>query len=220
VRGWPGIRGCARAALACGALALTGCGGGTPQDAHEKSGTYTLDILNASFPTEQRLADRTTLSITVRNADDKRVPDVAVTVEGAEASAPAAAFAESNSQPGLADPSRPVWILDEGPRGGDTAYTNTWALGPLDRGQTKTFVWHVTAVKPGVHTIRYRVAAGLNGKAKAKLASGDEPKGTFTINIANAPANAKVADNGKVAKGVPSYNTPGARQPAENVPSP
>ena len=89
------------------------------RNANEKSATYTLDVLDASFPTEQRLADRTTLTITVRNADSKRVPDVAVTVLGAEASAPAAAFAEANSQPGLADPSRPVWVLDDGPRGLD-----------------------------------------------------------------------------------------------------
>jgi hypothetical protein len=220
VRGWPGIRGSALAAIGCIALALPGCGGGSPQDANEKSGTYTLDVLDATFPTEQRLADRTKLSITVRNADSKRVPDVAVTVEGAEASAPAAAFAEADSQPGLADPSRPVWVLDEGPRGGDTAYTNTWALGPLDRGQSRTFVWHVTAVKPGVHTIRWKVAAGLNGKAKAQLPGGQLPEGTFTINISKVPADAKVGDNGQVDKGVPSYNAPGARQPPENVPSP
>jgi hypothetical protein len=199
---------------------VPGCGGGSPQDAHEKSGTYHLDVLDASFPTEQRLADRTTLRITVRNADSKKVPDVAVTVEGAEASAPATPFAEAQSQPGLADPSRPIWILDEGPRGGDTAYTNTWALGPLKAGESKTFVWHVTAVKPGVHTIRWKVAAGLNGKAVAKLPSGDDAQGEFTINISNAPANARVADNGKVEKGTESYNEPGARQPAENVPSP
>jgi hypothetical protein len=220
VRGWPGIRGCALAALGCAALVLPGCGGGTPQDAHEKSATYTLDVLDANFPTEQRLADRTTLSITVRNADSKRVPDVAITVEGAEASAPAAAFAEAQSQQGLADSSRPVWVVDDGPRGGDTAYTNTWALGPLDRGQQKTFVWHVTAVKPGVHTIRWKVAAGLNGKAKAQLPGGQLPEGTFTINISNAPANARVGPNGQVEKGVESQNQPGARQPPENVPLP
>jgi hypothetical protein len=220
VRGWPGIGRFAPAAVAVGTLALTGCGGGQPQDANEKAGTYTLDILDASFPTNQRLADRSTLSITVRNADSKRVPDVAVTIEGAESSAPAAAFAEADSQPGLADPSRPVWILDDGPRGADTAYTNTWALGSLDRGETKTFVWHVTAIKPGIHTIRYKVAAGLAGKAKAQLAGGQAPEGTFTINISNAPANAKVGNNGQVEKGVESYNQPGARQPPENVPSP
>lgn len=220
VRGWRRIRRGALAAVAVGALALAGCGGGEPQDAKEKAGNYTLDIMDASFPTNQRLADRSTLSITVRNADTKRVPDVAVTVEGAEASAPAAAFAEADSQPGLADPSRPVWILDDGPRGADTAYTNTWALGPLDRGQSKTFVWHVTAIKAGIHTIRYRVAAGLNGKAKALLPGGQQAEGTFTINISKTPANAKVGDNGQVAQGVESHNQPGARQPPENVPSP
>ena len=42
---------------------------------------------------------------------------------------PFAAFAEASEQPGLADPSRPVWVVDDGPTGGTTAYTNTgpWA---------------------------------------------------------------------------------------------
>ena len=48
-----------------------------------------------------------------------------------------------------------------------TAYSNTWALGALQPGQTATFDWGVTAVKAGTYVVQYRVAAGLNGKAKA-----------------------------------------------------
>jgi hypothetical protein len=90
-------------------------------------------------------------------------------------------------------------VLDSAPRGGVTAYTNTWALGKLTPGQTKLFVWRVTAVKSGVHAIKYRVAAGLNGKAKAVVAGGNEqPSGQFTINISAKPANARVGANGQV----------------------
>ena len=72
-------------------------------------------------------------------------------------------------------PIRPPGLgLDTGPHGGITAYTNTWALGSLKPNQTKTFVWRVTAVKPGVHAIKYKVAAGLDGKAKAVRAGGNE----------------------------------------------
>jgi hypothetical protein len=73
-----------------------------------------------------------------------------------------------------------------------TAYTNTWALGPLRRDQVKTFIWRVTAVKPGIHTIKYTVAAGLNGKAKARLPGGDVPTGSFQINIASGPAEGRL----------------------------
>jgi len=185
-------------ALALAGFVTAGCGGGERQDADEPSGTFPVDVVKATFPTKQRLAEKSELLIAVRNAGDKAVPNVAVTVESDEAdqTAAAAAFAEASDQRGLADPSRPVWVLDTGPHGG---YVNTWALGPLRPNQTKTFVWHVTAVKSGVHAIKYKVAAGLDGKAKAVLAGGnDEPTGSFTISVSNKPANARVGDGGQV----------------------
>ena len=44
---------------------------------------------------------------------------------------------------------------------------NTWACGPLEPGDERTLRWTVTAVVTGPFKINYRVAAGLNGKAKA-----------------------------------------------------
>jgi len=193
-----------RRMLAAGAaalVALAGCGGGKEsQDADEPEGNFPVEIVKASFPTKQRLADQSQLEITVRNAGDRPVPNVAVTVQGDRtgSSASAAAFAEASEQQGLADPSRPVWILDDGPRGGTTAYVNTWALGRIGVGQTKTFRWRVTAVKPGTHTVTYRVAAGLNGKAKAVLRGGREPAGQFTVAISGKPADARVGAGGEV----------------------
>ena len=144
------------AAVVCalGLVALSGCGARS-QDYGEPSGTYTVDVVRASFPTEQRLAQKSQMIVTVRNPGPKTVPNVAVTVEPVQPNArfKAAAFQEANAAPGLADPSRPVWTLDAGPRGGITAYTNTWALGRLRPGEVKTFLWRVTAVKSGVHTL-------------------------------------------------------------------
>jgi hypothetical protein len=192
--------------LAVGAVALAGfvvagCGGSKRQDSDEPAGSFPVDVVKATFPTKQRLAEKSELQISVRNAGDKAVPNLAVTVESDEAdqTAEAAAFAEASEEPGLADPSRPVWVLDVGPAGGITAYVNTWALGQLRPNQTKTFVWRVTAVKPGIHAIKYKVAAGLDGKAKAVLAGGnEEPTGTFTINVSNKPASARVGAGGQV----------------------
>jgi len=167
------------AALAAATLAFAGCGGGDRQDADEASGTYALEVVDASFPTSQSLAADSEMKITVRNTDSKKVPVVAVTVDS---------FSKDSEQPGLADPSRPVWVIDQGPAGGDTAYTNTWALGSLEPGQTKTFSWKVTPVQSGTHTVKYKVAAGLDGKAK----TASELAGDFTVAISDKPAQARV----------------------------
>ena len=191
-------------AAGLGALALAGCGGGTRQDADEPAGTYTVDVVKASFPQSQRLAGQVRLDITVNNAGAKTIPNIAVTVEGADGAAPAQAFAEASQQVGLADTSRPIWIVDRGPRGGDTAYVNTWTLGTLRPHEEKTFTWYVTPTVAGTHTIRYRVSAGLDGKAKARLAGGGVPAGTFTVAISSKPAGVKVSPNGDVTSSPPS----------------
>jgi hypothetical protein len=160
-----------------------GCGGGDRQDAGEPSGTYQVAVVRTSFPARQHLAKSERFVIAVRNTGSKTVPNLAVTVDS---------FATRSQEPGLADPSRAVWIIDDGPRGGDTAYTNTWALGRLTPGQTRRFVWRVTAVQPGTHTVKWQVAAGLNGKAKATLAGNREPSGSITVDVSDKPAQSRV----------------------------
>ena len=175
---------------ALGALLVSGCGGGERQDADEPNGKWTVDVVDASFPTKQRLAEQAELRVRVRNADSKPMPNVAVTVDG---------FSRRSEQPGLADPSRPVWVIDDGPRGGVTAYTNTWALGKVKAGETKDFVWKVTPVKSGRFEVKYRVAAGLDGKAKAVLAGGDRPAGSFEVSVSREPDQSRVdPDSGEV----------------------
>jgi hypothetical protein len=174
------------------AVALAGCGGGERQDADEPSGTFQVDVVRASFPTKQHLAQPERFVIAVRNTGDQAVPNVAVTVSS---------FAERSEQAGLADPERAVWIIDSSPSGGQTAYTNTWALGRLPPGQTRRFVWRVTAVKAGTHTVKWQVAAGLNGKAKATLAGNRAPAGSVTVDVSAKPAQAHVdPKTGKVVR--------------------
>ena len=76
-------------------------------------------------PTKQRLAKQEELAIAVAQRGQQR--DAQRRGDGRRASQ------RRSEQAGLADPERPVWIVDAGPRGGTTAYTNTWALGPLPR---------------------------------------------------------------------------------------
>jgi hypothetical protein len=183
------------------ATLVAGCGGGDRQDKNESSGTFKVDIVKASFPKSQSLAQAERFVISVRNAETARsVPNVAVTVDS---------FSKASQQAGLADPERPVWIVDAGPRGGTTAYTNTWALGPLAPGQTKTFVWRVTPIKAGTQTVSYQVAAGLNGKAKARLPNGAIPQGKFIVAISGKPAQSTVDPNtGEVVRTAPSQPKP------------
>ena len=63
-------------------LAVGACGGGDPQDENEPEGTYKVDVISASFPGRQRLAEETTLKITVQNKDDETIPNLGVTVDG------------------------------------------------------------------------------------------------------------------------------------------
>jgi hypothetical protein len=191
-----------RIVLVC-LIAAVGCGGGERQDENEPEGDFAVEVVESSFPQKQKLAQSSDLVITVRNSGDETVPNVAVTVSGLNYRA---------TQPGLADPERPQFVVNGVPReiggfpeakdatplGCDTAYVNTWACGPLKPGAERTFVWKVTAVKAGPYKVAWRVAAGLNGKAKAVAAGGGPaPNGTFSGTVSRAAPEVRIADDGK-----------------------
>ena len=122
-------------------------------------------------------------------------------------------FSVRSEQEGLAIPFRPVWILEEGfPKlegqtasaGAEAAQTDTYAFGPLPAHQTKRIVWNVTPVQAGTYTVHYRVAAGLEGKAKAVTADGSVPEGEFVVRISSAPPQTRVDDSGNVVPIKPS----------------
>lgn len=185
------------------AIALASCGGGERQDENEPEGDFRVSVVRASFPDKQKLAKPSELEIVVRNDEARRtVPNIAVTVKG---------FDERRKNTALADPNRPVFVIngvpkeigtfpeskEAAPEGGETAYVGTWALGPLKPGETKAFRWNVTAVRAGDYDIRYEVAAGLDGKAKAVGAGGSAPKGSFAGRISDAAPDTRVADDGR-----------------------
>jgi len=193
VEGPRALRLIAAPAAALVVLGAAACGGGPSQSADEPSGTYRVAIVRSSFPARQHVAAPTRLVIDVRNTGRKTVPDVAVTVD---------AFSSRSERTDLADPQRPVWIVDRPPEGSTTAYTDTWALGPLAAGETKRFVWRLTPVQPGTHRLEYRVAAGLTGQAKAVLAGDRVPEREMTVRISTRPASARVdPETGAVVRG-------------------
>jgi hypothetical protein len=177
------------------AVPLAGCGGGERQDANEPSGTYKVEVINASFPARQSVAQKSEMTLSVRNADTRTVPDLTITVN---------TFARAEQDTRLADPDRPVWILDHDPSNSRSAYTNTWSMGPLAPDEERTFTWRVTAIESGVHTIRYQLDAGLNGKAKAETPAGGPPEGSFTVQISAKPPKSRVdPHSGKVIRSAP-----------------
>jgi hypothetical protein len=187
--------------LALTTVLVAGCGSGPRQDADEPSGSYKLEVAAAKFPASQSIAQDSRMIVTVRNDDTKAAPNVAVTVETdpSKAGQGTVAFGQRVNDARLSDNERPVWIVNEGPPGGDSAATNTWALGRLGAGETRTFTWKVTAVEPGSYTLRYRISPGLAGKAK--LAAGGRTDGLFKVTIDDKPVPARVDDDGNVVRG-------------------
>lgn len=197
-----GLRAIVRATIAAGILPLAllaGCGGGARQDAGVKAATYKVDVLASSFPSQQHLAGDTALRLRIRNADNRTIPDLAVTIGGGPRSRAAEAFGSADPQAGLADSSRPVWIVNQAPGNSETAYAGTWTLGrPLKPGASASLVWKVTPVKAGSHTISYRVAGGLTGKSKVELSRGGKVHGSFKVDVSAKPPATGVGPNGNV----------------------
>jgi hypothetical protein len=159
-------------------LAAGACGGGDPQDENEAEGTYKVDVISATFPGRQRLGQETTLRITVQNKDAKPIPNLGVTVDG---------FSQRRQDATLADPTRPIWIVNEPPFNSTSVLTSTWTTGPLAKGASRTLEWKVSALRAGTYNPRYRVNAGLDGKATAESFDGGPATGSFTVRISRVP---------------------------------
>jgi hypothetical protein len=190
------------------AALVSGCGGAR-QDAHEVSRGYAMEVVRAKFPVSQSIARPTSFALQVRNAGPRTVPNIAVTLDS---------FYYTEHYPELAADKRPIWVIEQGPGpaarppvqtqeiskpgGGQTAYVNTWALGPLAPNGTQTFIWRVVPVKAGVYTVHYTIAAGLAGKGKAQLPSGRPVQGQLTASIAPIPPKTHVdPQTGRVVSG-------------------
>jgi hypothetical protein len=189
-------------------LLASGCGS-SAQSASEPKGAFAVRVTRASFPLRQSVAREERLVLSVRNRSARAIPDVTIAVNS---------FDYTSDYRNLAASKRPVWVVDHGPGplpqipvetvevdapgGGTTANYNVWALGRLAPGATRSFVWHVTPVKPGVHTVSYRVYAGLNGRARAQLIRGGVPAGSFKVAIAGRPPPTHVnPQTGRVEEG-------------------
>lgn len=191
------------------AALLAACGGES-SDANQAAGTYDVRVTDASFPAEQRLGQTSIMQLGIRNTGKKALPALTVTVsiagkEGQQSSLP---FGVSNTQTGLAQPDRPVWVLAAGypklfgssePGGGTTSNRKTFSFGPLKPGATTEAVWKLSAVKAGKYTVLYKINAGLSGTAKAQT-NGVGAGGSFATEISAVPPDSEVTDDGEVVE--------------------
>jgi hypothetical protein len=205
--------------IALSTAVLSACGGGERQDADEPEGEFPVQIVSADFPSRQQLAQNTDLTLAIANTGERMIPDLAITIftspqtstgdsaDSGNLPTSQGSFSVRSDQPDLAIPFRPVWILEEGypklegenvPAGAEAAQTNTFSFGPVAPNETRRMVWNVTAVQAGTYTVHYRVAAGLQGKAKAVTADGSVPEGEFVVRISSEPPQTRVNDAGQV----------------------
>ena len=171
----------------------------------ENSGDQTIPNLAITiFTTSNASTAETTVSGTTTTGTSSTTQELP-TAQGS--------FSVRSEQEGLAIPFRPVWILEQGyPKlegetasaGAEAAQTDTYSFGELGPNATKRIVWNVTPVQGGTYTVHYRVAAGLEGKAKAVTADGSVPEGEFVVRISTAPPQTRVDNSGRVVPINPS----------------
>jgi hypothetical protein len=178
---------------------IAACGGGASQGADEPDGTFKIEVTGATFPQRQHVAQNVRMRLRVHNADQQTLRNVAVTVETKAngVNAPAA-FGQRSLGQGLSDSERPIWVLDEGPHGGDTAYVNTWSAGTLRAGETRLLTWRLVATRAGRYSVGYRISPGLTGKAQAARG---RTSGSFDVTIDDEPVPARVGPGGRVIRG-------------------
>lgn len=174
-----GVAGCA--------LLLTACGSEAPDIEDASDGKPFAVSVTASFEEGQELAKTETLKVTVRNEDSRTLPDVSVVLDGLQRTI----ASEDNGAGRVADPRRPIWVLDAPPAGATTAYVNTWALGPLPEGASKTFRWKLTPVVAGSHKVTWRVAGGVDSNAPVEATRGTT-KGTFSVRVSKTPRSTTI----------------------------
>jgi len=169
----------------------------------------------AEFAPKQRLAETTDLELAFLNTGDETIPDLTLTIYTGDVKADGS-FNVRSEQEGLADPNRPVWILendfpkfleagtstkdlDTAPTAGaETSSTDTYVFGELAPDEEIHVVFRVTPVVPGTYTVHYEVAAGLDGNARAVTDTGEPVVGEFVATITDQPSASKVDEDGNV----------------------
>lgn len=173
-------------------------------------------MVEAEFPTSQRLGQTTLLRLGVRNTGKKTIPalTVSISVGGEDGKGSSLPFGIRSPEPGLSQPDRPVWVLSEKyPKldgseesaGAENASRKTFVFGPLKEEETSVAVWKLSATRPGTYRLLYAIGAG--GPAKVETANGAKAGGSFTVRIGETAPETVVTDSGEVVEVQPGSET-------------
>lgn len=191
------------------ALSIAACGGGPSSDANEATGTFSVEVTRAEFPTKQELGQTSLLRLGLRNTGRKTIPALSVSfsIAGKEGRTSNLPFGIHDPEPELAQPDRPVWVLaahypkfagSSEPGGAETSNPKTFDFGPLKPGATTNVVWKLSAVKSGPYVLTYTVGAGLTAASRAQTSGGATPGGSFAVRIASTTPNKIVNGRGNI----------------------
>ena len=197
--------------------ALAGCGGGERQDENEPEGDFKVEVVKASFPSDQKLAKRSELVIVVRNADTKQIPNIAVTMNGLD---------YRKDDPELADQRRPQFVVNGKfkkfgniedaqaitPGGVENpTYVNTWSLGPLEPGESKEFKWDVTAVVAGPTSSTTRWPRAWTARRGRSTPTATPRRACSAGTVSDEAPQTKIAADGKTIVDVAAARRVGAQ---------
>jgi hypothetical protein len=194
------------------AALLGACGGDdSSSQGEEPTGRFPVKVTEARFPAVQELGQTSLLQLGVRNTGDRTIPGLSVTftIAGKQGVTSSLPFGVNDPQPELAQPDRPVWILEESyprlsgssePGGASTSNRKTFDFGELEPGETTKAVWKLSAVRAGKFTLLYTIDAGPSGAAKAETEGGDAPGGSFAAEITDRLPETEVTDNGEIVE--------------------
>ncbi|HEY6551124.1 MAG TPA: hypothetical protein VIY71_08000 [Solirubrobacterales bacterium] len=191
------------------ALSIVACGSESSSDSNEPSGTFRVEVTDASFPTSQHLGQTSLMKLAIRNTGKKTLPalTVNVSIAGKEGQTSTLPFTIHDPQPELAQPDRPVWVLaahypkfagSSAPGGAETSNQKTYDFGPLKSGKTANLVWKLSAVKSGHYDLLYAINAGLGNQVETKTGGGIKPGGSFSVQISPARLDKEVTGSGEV----------------------
>lgn len=199
---------CALLSLLFGGAVLSACGGAEPgsQFASEAQGEFPVEVIEAQFDPVQKVARTYDLTLAVRNSGDEKIPAISTTIN-LPGLGSTLAFAYRDRQKGLAQPQRPVWVMEEdypklagtvGRGGAATASRRTFNFGELTPGETANMVWRVTAIRPGSYRVAWELSAGLGQNTRAVDSRGARPRGVLPVRINNRAQLTRVNDKGQV----------------------
>jgi len=151
----------------------------------KKTETVKLELVGASFAPLQKLAKEETMRITVRNPTSKTIEQVTATVSPGDTAGTGSGFDTRSADPGVADPSRPIWVVDEAPKNGVTADPAVTRLGPIAAGKSASFTWKLMPVRPGTYKLRWTVGGNLTNQVRVTDQQGDPISGTFPVRISD-----------------------------------